>query len=215
MAENAPVITMQPVLENQSSDGFALWPVADVTPFGFLALSGDLTPAEVGTAVLNIASCNDDDSAPDDLLADPLGSLLHGLLTTDAPFAAGGLRVVDGSTGSTFRPGCCAGLGERHEWYGIFDGTASPFFGHDPFPTAERHGDLVRLTVDAERDDSPVIELPVTRLRHLLAGAELDLADFLALAAEWAPHHLGDHGDAVIAALALALRPSSPSPDNA
>lgn len=77
MAENAPVITMQPVVENQSSDGFVLWPVAEVTPFD---------------------------------------SFLHGLLTSDVPFAAGGLRVIDGSTGSTFRPGCCTGLDERHEW---------------------------------------------------------------------------------------------------
>jgi hypothetical protein len=69
------------------------------------------------------------------------------------------------------------------------------------------------LTV--EQDDSPVIELPVTRLRHLLAGAEWDLADFLALAAEWAPRRLGDHSDPVIAALALALDLSSPSPHNA
>ncbi|HEX5117249.1 MAG TPA: hypothetical protein VFW65_18830 [Pseudonocardiaceae bacterium] len=53
------MITMQPALENQLPDGVAPWPVAQVTPFDFLALSGDLTPAEIGTAVLNIVCCND------------------------------------------------------------------------------------------------------------------------------------------------------------
>ncbi len=35
---------------------------------------------------------------------------LHGLLAFDDLFAAGGLRVVDDSTGAVFLPGCCDGL---------------------------------------------------------------------------------------------------------
>lgn len=46
---------MQPVLEIHTSDGFDLWPVAEIEPFGFLALGGRLSPAEVGTAVMRIA----------------------------------------------------------------------------------------------------------------------------------------------------------------
>nr|MDT0522736.1 hypothetical protein [Streptomyces sp. DSM 41633] len=67
---------------------------------------------------------------------------------------------------------------------------------------AERFGDTVRLTVNAEQSDSPVIELSVTALRDLLAGAERDLAEFLALAADWASRHLPDHRAPVTAALA-------------
>lgn len=40
-------------------DGFALWPVADIEPFGHLPLDGELSHAEVGTAVMCIAGCND------------------------------------------------------------------------------------------------------------------------------------------------------------
>lgn len=70
---------------------------------------------------------------------------------------------------------------------------------------AERVGDTVRLTVDTERSDSPVIELPVTELRHLLDGAEGDLADFLALAADWAARSMPDRSARVTAALTRAL----------
>ncbi|MEE1824125.1 hypothetical protein PUR61_18305, partial [Streptomyces sp. BE20] len=53
-------------------------------------------------------------------------------------------------------------------------------------PLAERFGDTVRLTVNAEQSDSPMIQLSVTELRHLLAGAERDMVDFLSLTADWA-----------------------------
>ena len=52
---------MQPVLEIYTPDGFDLWPIAEIEPFSFLPLSGDLSPAEVGTAVMRVAGCNDID----------------------------------------------------------------------------------------------------------------------------------------------------------
>lgn len=82
-----------------------------------------------------------------------------------------------------FLPGCCNGLEEWRDWYEVLDGYGQVCFGHDPGPLAERLGDTVRLTVDADRSDSPVIELPVTELRRLLDGAARDLTDFLTLAA--------------------------------
>ncbi|MFE7546503.1 hypothetical protein [Streptomyces gardneri] len=72
-------------------------------------------------------------------------------------------------------------------------------------PVAERSGDTIRLTVNAEQSDSPVIELPVTELGHLLAGVEQDLTDFLALAVDWASRQLPDHCAPVAAALARVL----------
>ncbi|MET9408615.1 hypothetical protein ABZX90_23030 [Streptomyces sp. NPDC002935] len=77
-------------------------------------------------------------------------------------------------------------------------------------PIAERFGDVVRLTVNAERSDSPVIELSVTELRHLLASAERDLVNFPALAADWASR-LPDHCPAVTTALARALDLPAPA----
>ncbi|MEV5607275.1 hypothetical protein [Streptomyces sp. NPDC052225] len=196
---------MQPVPEIYRPDGFDLWPVAEVKAFGFLPLSGELSPAEVGTAVMRIASCNDvvpnGDRPPRP--ADALDSFLHGLLTFDKLFAAGGLRVTDTSTGVTFLPGCCDGLEDWRAWHHFVDGGSLLGFGHDPLsPVAERFGDAVRLTVNADQSDSPVVELPITDLRNLVAGAERDLADFLALATDWASRYLPGHCAPVTAALA-------------
>ncbi|MGW0669728.1 hypothetical protein [Streptomyces sp. NPDC002746] len=52
-------MVMQPVLEISAADDFALWPVGEQESYGYLALNGELTPAEVGTAVRQIADCND------------------------------------------------------------------------------------------------------------------------------------------------------------
>ncbi|MFJ2438777.1 hypothetical protein ACIOWM_36795 [Streptomyces anulatus] len=205
------VIVMQPVLETRASDDFSLWPVAEGASSRFTALSGNLTSAEVGTALMLIARCNDIDPDPgagDDRPprpADPLASFLHGLLTFDDLFASGGLRVVDTSTGVTLLPGCCSGLEDWRGMYAVLDGGASPFLGHDPDPVVGRSGDSVRLVVDFEQSDSPVIELSAVELRRLLDGVGRDLADFLALASDWVRHHLADHAEPVIGALVRVL----------
>lgn len=215
---------MQPVLETYRPDDFSLWPVAEpLRPapegqsLGYLALSGRLTPAEVGTALMLIARCNDIDPDPDaghdrpPRPADPLDSFLHGLLTIDCLFASGGLRAVDSWTGVTLLPGCCSGLEDWRDVYDVLDGTGQVFLGHDPDAVVQLSGsgDSVRLVVDIERSDSPVIELPAVELRRLLDGVGRDLADFLALAADWARVHLPDHAEPVIDALArvLVVRP--------
>ncbi|MFF8317472.1 hypothetical protein ACF06V_09935 [Streptomyces bobili] len=205
---------MQPVLEMSATDGFDLWPVAEFKPFGFLPLSGELSPAEVGTAVMRIAECNDvapDDGRPPRPVA-ALDSFLHGLLTFDTLFAAGGLRVTDSSSGVAFLPGCCDGLEDWRDWQRFVDDGGLLGFGHDPVsPIAERFGSVARLIVNAEQSDSPVIELPVTELRDLLVGAERDLADFLALAADWASQQLWEQCSAVTAALARVLDLPAPA----
>ncbi|WP_406054354.1 hypothetical protein OG462_03610 [Streptomyces sp. NBC_01077] len=202
------MIVMQPVLEIYTPDGFDLWPVAEIDPFGFLPLHGALSSAEVGTAMMRIADCNDSDPDGDrpPRPADAFGSFLHGLLTFDDPIAAGGLRVSDNSTGVVFLPGCCDGLEDWRNWHHLIEEGSLLGFGHDPVsPIAERFGETVRLTVNAEQNDSPVIELSVTELRHLLDGAGRDLADFLGLAAGWASRYLPDHSASVTAALARVL----------
>ncbi|MFD4909111.1 hypothetical protein [Kitasatospora purpeofusca] len=205
---------MQPVLEINIPEGFDLWPVAGVEPFAFLPLNGELSPAEVGTAMMSIIGCNDIDPDGDrpPRPTDPLESFLHGLLTFDDVVAAGGLRVVDDSTGAVFLPGCCDGLEDWRDWHVFLDGGSLLGFGHEPVsPLAERFGDTVRLTVNAEQNGSPVIELPVTELRRLLANAERDLADFLVLATDWVRQHMPEHSEPVIAALVRVLcLPASP-----
>ncbi|MDX3638543.1 hypothetical protein P1P70_03565 [Streptomyces sp. MB09-02B] len=200
---------MQPVLEIFAVGGFALWPVGEHESYGYLVLDGDLTPAEVGTAVMRIAECNDvepeEDHGP--CPTDPLGAFLHGLLTMPDLFAAGGFRVTDDATGTVYiDPSCCNGLETWRDWLEVLDGTGSAYFGHDPSSAAERVGSTVRLTFDVHAEDgSPVIELPVDEVRALVTGAEQDLRDFFGLAGNWAGEHLPAHAAAVTAALARAL----------
>ncbi|MER5488404.1 hypothetical protein ABT024_35025 [Streptomyces sp. NPDC002812] len=205
---------MRPVLEMCTPDGFDLWPVADVERFGFLPLGGELSPAEVGAAIASIASCNGSDNDEDGPTrpVDPLASFLHGLLTFEDVFAAGGLQVKDTSADVTFQPGCCDGLEDWRDWHQFADGGSLLGFGHTPVsPMAERFGDTVRLTVDGEQSDSPVIELSVTELRTLLEAVERDLAEFFALATDWILQHLPGHGAPVTAAVARALDLAAPA----
>lgn len=215
MGQTAGVILVQPVLEVQHPEGFSLWPVAEVEPYGFLPLSGALSPAEVGTAVMSVAACND--TAPGDgdppRPADPLGAFLHGLLTTEDLFASGGLRVADTDAGTVLLPGCCNGMDERVDWAGVVDGDRDggwASFGHDPSPLAERLGPTVRLTVDTEVADGPVIDVPVAELRRLLAAAEEDLAGFMGLVGPWAAGRVPERAVAVTAAVARALAVPGP-----
>jgi hypothetical protein len=204
------VIIVQPVLEAHPSDGFSLWPVAEAESYDHLPLSGELSPAEVGTAVMSIAGCNNVDppaGAPP-RPADPVAAFLHGLLTMDDLFAAGGLRVTDTATGIVLLPGCCIGLEDWRNWSLALDGGPAPSsydFGHDPSPTVERVGETVRLTVDGEQDDSPVIEVTAAELRHLLAGAEKDLTGFLNQVSGWAARELPGHATSIVAAVSRAL----------
>ncbi|MFE6785634.1 hypothetical protein [Streptomyces sp. NPDC057677] len=210
------MIVVHPVLEILGPRDFDLWPVADLGTYAFLPLSGRLGTEEVGTAVMRVAECNDVDPADEDhprRPADPLGGFLHGLLTMEGLFAPGGLRVTDTATGVAFVPGCCNGLDERLDWSEVLDGDGDGWagFGHGPSPLAERVGDAVRLTVDVDRADSPVIELPATDLRRLLAEAERDLADFHRLATGWTTRYVPGHAPAVADALARALGLPAPT----
>ncbi|MEE1831815.1 hypothetical protein [Streptomyces sp. SP17KL33] len=200
---------MQPVLEIAAADGFALWPIGEHESYGYLALHGQLTPEQVGTAIMRIAECNDfepeEEHGP--CPSDPIGVFLHGMLTMPDLLAAGGFRVTDDAAGTVFiDPGCCNGLETWREWAEVLDGTGCASFGHDPSSMAERVGDTVRLTLDVyAADGSPVIELPVDEVRALVTGAQQDLRDFHDLAGSWAEHHLPLYATALTAALARAL----------
>lgn len=209
---------MQPVLEMDPPEGFDLWPVAESERFGFLALGGGLSPDEVGAALLRIAAYNDADPEDDDLPprpADPLAGFLHGLLHLDPLLVPGGLRVTDTATGATFEPGCCDGLEDRREWERVVDGDGVFRSTHpESGRAATRIGDTVRLTCATGQEAGPVIEVPLARMRRLLAGVERDLADFLALADDWASRYVSDHAAGVTASLGclfdLPVRGPSP-----
>lgn len=73
------MIVAHPVVETSLVDGFTLWPVARLTPYGFPHLGDALEPLEVGTAVMSIINCDDENSPTIELTAAELRPLLAGV----------------------------------------------------------------------------------------------------------------------------------------
>ncbi|WP_406327309.1 hypothetical protein [Streptomyces sp. NBC_00203] len=178
------VLIMDAVLETYEATDFTLWPTAEQPADRLLALSGDLSPLEVGTAMAVLAGYNQtqhtrDDPGPQDGLA-----LLRRLVSVESVIAPGGLRLRDTATGITVSPGCCFGLENWRDWPDLLDGE-TPWLGHDPAPGVEHSGSLVRLRPDAERPAGPPVELPLSELPVLLGTVRSALAGFLSLVGQW------------------------------
>ncbi|MGW3104303.1 hypothetical protein [Streptomyces sp. NPDC001100] len=140
---------------------------------------------------------------------DPLGAFLNGPLTMPDLFAPGRSRATDTATDTVFvEAGSCNGPETWRDRREVLDGTGCSSLCHAPSPAAERVGDAVRLTLDAQAEDGgPVIELPLDQLRVLVTGTQADLRDFLRLAGTRAGPHLPTHAAAVTAALTRAMDP--------
>ncbi|WP_327176581.1 hypothetical protein OG599_15585 [Streptomyces sp. NBC_01335] len=186
------MLIAQAVLETSNTADFSLWPVADLPPYRFMALSGRISSLEVGSALAILADYNaqadDDDIPPADA-----GEALRGLLETDMVIAQGGLSVHDTRTDVTVRPGCCFGLEDWREWLHVAAGE-TVWLGHDPSPRLEHADGVVRLWQDgADARNAPSVqpvEIVVGELPALLRTVQEDLQGFLALAEQWAAHHV-------------------------
>lgn len=209
------------VLETIDVADFALWPVADLPPYGFLALSGRMSMPEVGTAMVILTDCNSGDSDGDNRLdgdrhleddrpeTDP-AERVRRLIATDHLIARGGLRMRDAGTGVTVNPGCCCGLEDWNEWFDILNGDL-PWLGHDPSPRIEHTGHAIRLWPDggdaAEAPSTDPIELALADLPGVLRTVRDDLRGFLSLVERWAGRCVPSLGGELTARLEAALSP--------
>jgi hypothetical protein len=70
------MIVLQPVLEVYAATGYTLWPITEPgQPYGFMPLGGELSAAEVGTAFMRIAECNNVEPEADSRPRKPAGPL--------------------------------------------------------------------------------------------------------------------------------------------
>ncbi|MGK5641657.1 hypothetical protein ACSNOK_25550 [Streptomyces sp. URMC 126] len=179
------------VLETADTTGFTAWPVAGLPPYRPLALSGGMTPDEVGAAMAA-------------LTAHTLGSS-----------ADGGLRFHHTGLGITVRPGCCSDLADWRAWSALADGEL-PWWGHDPTPRVELTGTTVRLWPDggfaAEPPPTRPIEIPVADLPGVLCSVGDDLRGFLTLTRQWAAAHVPDLADELTTRLNTDLTITAPPP---
>ncbi|MFI9780795.1 hypothetical protein ACIHCV_40110 [Streptomyces sp. NPDC051956] len=124
---------MDAVLETYDATDSALWPIADPPAHYFLALSGELSARELGTAMAVLTSYNKTDHERRTLEPEDSAEQVSHLVRTDCAIAPGGLRIRDTVTAVTALPGCCFGLENWRDWLDLMNGE-EPWLGHDPTP---------------------------------------------------------------------------------
>ncbi|SEG43615.1 hypothetical protein SAMN05216223_105169 [Actinacidiphila yanglinensis] len=208
------------VVESAGAVGAAPWSVAEVPAFGWVVVSGRMTPAGVGTVLATMAVyaglLGDEEGAPVDAR-----EVVAGLVAAEKIIAPGGLRARDERTGAVVVPGCCAGLEDWREWSGLAGGDDGPWLGHDPAPWFERDGGLLRLWPDGpltraaptRSPNGPPVDFVVTELSGLLCGVREDLAGFLDRTAEWAARNAPGLAASLVAKLDADLRVGGADPD--
>lgn len=180
------MVIVEVVLETDEAVGFTAWPIAEPSSDRFLALSGQMPPAEVGTAMAVILSYNRLSVEPvTDLTS---AQLEQHLAEAEALIAPGGLRFRDTTTNAQVAPGCCFGLENWRDWLDVMRGQEL-WLGHSPAPRLEHDGQFIQLS-PGDRDDSPslTIEINVNELPGLLTSAQQQLSGFLNLAQQWTSH---------------------------
>src|SRR5690606_23162434 len=187
------MITVDPVLETHDAAGFTAWPIGAPPEDHFLALSGRMSPADVRTAMAVVFEYN---GIPVTHLTD--ARLHRHLAETEGLLAPGGLRFRDTAAGVTIAPGCCSGLEDWREWWGVVHGREL-WLGHDPALHVTQAEHTVRLQQDDE--DSPYIEITRDELSGLLTTAQQHLSGFLGLARRWAAATTPDAATRLISAL--------------
>ncbi|WP_433393300.1 hypothetical protein [Micromonospora sp. KLBMP9576] len=207
-ARHPPVL--QPVLEVAPLGDFTLWPVTDVE--GWLVLSGALSAPEVGTAVARIAAYNHlDERTTWPGGTDPLTAVRPVVAAGPEPGALlvpGGLRLSDPGTGARVEPGCCNGVEDWREWYGLRAGALLDL-GHDPTPWAEPRPDGT-LRVWADEEGSSWVDTDLDELTGLLDGVRADLAGFLRALRSWADDVVPAAATDLVASLDRHLQVTGP-----
>lgn len=169
-----------------------------------MALTGEMDPLEIGTAMAAIALYG---APADEQEAEPASAsaIVQGLLDQEGVIVGGGIEItIDGAIVVT--PECCAGLERWREWIGFADGGAEPWAGHSPDPYIERLASgMIALGYSSQK----AIHVAPEALRAALARVEDEVAAFTVALQAWANSLVPELAAALGEKLAgdLALRP--------
>ncbi|QYC38387.1 hypothetical protein Nocox_03795 [Nonomuraea coxensis DSM 45129] len=190
------MVIVNAVLETYDADGFTAWPIAQPSNDRLLALSGLLSPAEVGTAMAVIFNYNHIPVAHAASLTD--AHLDQHLAEAEGLIAPGGLLFRDTATGVSIAPGCCSGLENWRDWWDVTRGQ-KPWLGHDPTPHITHVDNVIQL----RQHDGNTASIEITRgeLSRLLTTVQQHLTEFLNLARQWATATTPSMADRLISAL--------------
>ncbi|MEV0195048.1 hypothetical protein [Nonomuraea sp. NPDC050691] len=175
------MVIVEVVLETYDAVDFTAWPISEPSSDRLLALSGRMSPADVGTAMAVVFSYN---GIPVTHAADLTEARLEQHLDeAKRLIAPGGLRLRDTATNVDVSPGCCCGLENWRDWWNVARGQGA-WLGHDPTPHITHVGHVIQLRQHGE--NSPSIEITRGELSSLLTTAQRHLSGFLDLAGHWA-----------------------------
>ncbi|MBB4936523.1 hypothetical protein FHR32_000828 [Streptosporangium album] len=149
-----------PMVEIRPIDVFQAWMVADLDAFSTIAISGHLTPAEIGAVIATLAEVHLRDEDGLDLAEADASTVIRALLEQDDLILPGGLEVRDLNAGPAIVPGCCCGLESWREWSQVLSGEY-PWLGHDPTPRIALDGDRIRVWQDSHVEGGDSVDLPV------------------------------------------------------
>ncbi|MFI7633902.1 hypothetical protein [Nonomuraea sp. NPDC049400] len=190
------MVIVEVVLETYDAVDFTAWPIAEPSSDRLLALSGRMSPADVGTAMAVIFSYN---GIPVTHAADLTEAHLEQhLAEAEGLIAPGGLRFRDTTTNVNVSPGCCFGLENWRDWWNVARGQGA-WLGHDPTPHITHVGHIIQLRQHDE--DSPSIEISRDALSILLTTAQQHFSGFLDVAGRWAAITTPGLADRLISAL--------------
>ncbi|WP_327215834.1 hypothetical protein, partial [[Kitasatospora] papulosa] len=212
--ENDAVLIVNAVLETPDTVDFSLWPVADLPPYQFMALSGGMSPLEVGSALAMLADYNSR-TGDDDRPVMDASEAIRRLLETDKVIAPGGLRFDDTRINAIVQPGCCCGLEDWREWLDVAGGETL-WLGHDPSPRLEHADGIVQLWPDGgdaqETPPGQPIDIVAGDLLGILHTVQEGLQGFLALTMKWAARQSPTLAADLAARLDADLAISAPLP---
>lgn len=200
---------MDAIVETYDAVDFAQWPTAVPRADRLLALSGQMSLLEVGTAMAVLTSYNHDDSdgsAPD---TEAGIRRIQNLLGVDLVTAPGGILLQDTTTGVVIAPGCCFGLENWRDWLDLINGEEL-WLGHGTATHVEHQGTLVKVWPDTDPPAKIPIELLLAELPDLLQTVHDKLNGFLALAEQWASRYAPALAPALIAKLNEDLNIDTP-----
>ncbi|WP_188194151.1 hypothetical protein [Nonomuraea sp. SYSU D8015] len=176
------MIVVDAVLDTWGTADFTAWPVAEPGEGHILALSGQMSMAEVGAAMAVVFRHGGIPTAP-------IGDLHHlldrHLAEAEALTAPGGLRVRDTTTDAEILPGCCCGLENWREWRNVLH-KEDIWLGHDPGTDLEHVAGAVRLRQESRRSGLHEVEIRLDDLPAHLTAVRLRLRGFLGLVRQWA-----------------------------
>jgi hypothetical protein len=83
-------------------------------------------------------------------------------------------------------PGCCSGLEDWSDWFGVSHGKVDIWTGHDPQSLVEINDGVIKIWNDREtKDEKQSIEFTVDEIIEKLQNVEKDMKDFLYRLGQW------------------------------